>query len=93
MTGLHPRSLHKLPPHYRPSQTMLNEVGLDFDGDLGGLKKGPPLQRPRLHPVWVCVALSIPILMICVNPAYGVFFVSGAAFGVFGMLVRDAAHR
>ena len=69
---------------------MLDEVGLDFDDDLGGLKKGPPLQRPRLHPVWICVALSIPILMICVNPVYGWGFVCGAVMGATGMLIWQA---
>ena len=69
---------------------MLDGVGLDFDDDLGGLQKGPPGQRPRLHPAWIWTALAIPLLLIAINPAYGWGFVCGAAFGVTGMLIwRD----
>lgn len=36
------KQLYRLPPGYAPSSNMLSEVGLDFDDDLGGLKKKPP---------------------------------------------------
>ena len=81
------RGLYKPRPDDIPSNKMLDEVGLDFDNDLGGLQKGPPPPRSRLHPLWLWVALSIPILLIWVNPAYGWGFICGAASGLVAALV------
>ena len=69
---------------------MLDEVGLDFDDDLGGLQKGPRVKRPHLHPAWWLAALAIPLLLIAINPAYGLGFVCGVTFGVTGMLIWRA---
>ena len=85
-------NLLKFPPGYVPSNKMLDHVGLDFDDDLGGLQKGPRIKRPSLHPAWWLGALSIPLLLIAINPAYGWGFVCGAVCGVTGMLIRLSAH-
>lgn len=71
---------------------MLDEVSLDFDGDLGGLKKGARPSPPRLHPAWIWTALSIPILLVWAHPPFGLGAICGVAFGVAGMLVWDANH-
>ena len=82
---------YHLPKGYAPSASMLDAVGLDFDGDLGGLRKGPPIHRPRLHPFWFFVMALILVLLIAANPAYGLGFVFGVIAGAKGMLVADLA--
>lgn len=82
-----PDGRYALPPGYEPSQRMLDDVGLDFDDDLGGLTKGPPPLRRRLHPAGALVAIVIILLLICINPVYGAGFVSGVILGAVGMLV------
>lgn len=79
-------------PGYAPSQRMLDEVGLDFDDDLGGMQKGPTDWRPRLHPLWAVAALSFLPLLIWANPAYGFGFICGAVMGATGMLVWNVRH-
>lgn len=65
----------------RPAK-ILDEVGLDFDDDLGGLQKGPRIQKPRLHPLWWLVALIIPLILIVINPTYGFGFIGGTIIGL-----------
>ena len=88
-------NLYRMPDGFRQSAEMFSDAGLDFDGDLGGLRKGPPINRPRLHPVWFLVMASIPVLLIAANPACGLGFVFGAAAGATGMLVATLldAHQ
>lgn len=88
-----PERFYKPRPGDTPSGKMLDDVGLDFDGDLGGLKKDPPIARPRPHAAWICLALSIPIMLIAASPGAGWMFIAGVALGVTGMLVIDAARR
>ena len=76
-------------PDYTPSPAMHSEVGFDFDGDLGGLRKGPRISAPRLHPAWVLQAATIPTLLFFINPAYGVMFMAGAIIGAVGVLIFD----
>lgn len=72
---------YTFPPDYAPSDAMLSEVSLDFDGDLGGLSKGPRIERDRLHPVWLLVALAILIMLILANSTYGLGFIGGTIIG------------
>ena len=88
-------NLYRMPDGFAASAESLSDVGLDFDGDLGGLRKGPPIHRPRLHPFWFFVMALIPVLLIAANPACGIGFVFGAAAGATGMLVATLldAHQ
>lgn len=71
---------------------MLDDVGLDFDGDLSGLMKGA-VKPSRRSPYPALGALLImALLLIWVNPAYGLGVVSGAVFGATGVLIADAAR-
>lgn len=85
-----PDGRYRFPPCYKPSDAMLDEVGLDFDDDLGGLQKGPLPSRPRLNPVWMLFLIPIPLLLIWANPAYGFGVVCGAVMGATGMLIWRA---
>ena len=78
-----------MPPGFKPSDKMLDEVGLDFDHDLGGLKKGPALLRPRLHPAWAWLALAILPMLIAADARYGFGFIAGA----LAALVWQSARR
>lgn len=77
-------------PNYKPSQKMLDEVGLDFDDDLGGLTKHR-LPGRHLSFGWVWLALAIPLIMILVNPLYGVGFISGVIYTCVGLLAYEAS--
>ena len=85
------KNYYRMPEGFVPSAKSLSGVGFDFDDDLGGLRKGPPIHRPRLHPFWFFVMASIPVLLIAANPAYGLGFVFGVIAGAKGMLVADLA--
>lgn len=65
---------------------MLDEVGFDFDNDLGGLKKGPRHPRPHLHRAWRWTMFATIILLVCMNPVYGAGLVSGVAIGIVATL-------
>lgn len=77
-------------PNYKPTKKMLDEVGLDFDDDLEGLTKHK-LPRKHLSSIWVWLALAIPLIMILVNPLYGVGFISGVIYTCVGLLAYEAS--
>lgn len=85
------RGFYTFPPGFRASSKMLDDVGLDFDGDLGGLMKGAvkPYRTTRYPAL---VALFILVLLIWVNPEYGLGVVCGIVFGATGVLIADAAR-
>lgn len=68
--------LYALPEGYAPTPAMLNKVGLDFDGDLGGLKKRPhklPARPPKFWdskwPVVIILAIGAAGLIAIFAPA------------------------
>ena len=93
MTGPAPGGWrYRMAPGHAPSAAMLDAVGLDFDGDLGGLKKHPVPPPPRLHPAWVWLALCVPPLLVIADAAFGLGFIAGLAGGVAAMLVAEASR-
>lgn len=80
------------PPGFRTSSKMLDEAGLDFDGDLGGLMKGAVKPSRRTPYPALGALLIMALLLIWVNPAYGIGVVSGAVFGATGVLIADTAR-
>ena len=80
---------YKFPPDYTPSQHMLDEVGMDFDDDLGGLKKDVPLRPLRLHPAWLWLLFTPILLLFWTDPAYVFMLISGMAMGAVGVLILD----
>ena len=68
---------------------MLDEVGMDFDGDLGGLKKDVSHRPSRLHPAWLLLLLAPFLLLFWAAPAIGVMFLSGMTIGAVGVLILD----
>lgn len=84
-----PVGRYRMPPGYAPSQRMLDEVSLDFDGDLGGLKKGPLAVKPsRALMMWA--AIAIPIGLMAANVTFGCGFIAGILYGVMGCLIHEA---
>ena len=80
---------YNFPPGYKPSQNMLDEVGMDFDGDLGGLKKDVPPRRSRLNPAWLWLLFAPFLLLFWADPAYVFMFMAGMATGAVGILILD----
>ena len=80
---------YNFPPGYKPSQNMLDEVGMDFDGDLGGLKKDAPPRRSRLNPAWLWLLFAPFLLLFWADPAYVFMFMAGMATGAVGILILD----
>ena len=80
---------YKFPPDYTPSQHMLDEVGMDFDDDLGGLKRGAPPRRSRLHLAWLWLLFTPFLLLFWAAPAYVFMFMAGMAIGAVGVLILD----
>lgn len=80
---------YKSPPDYKPSQRMLEEVGMDFDGDLGGLKKDVTYRRSRLNPAWLWLLFAPLTLLFWTDPAYVFMLIAGMAIGAVGVLILD----
>ena len=86
------RGFYTFPPGFRASSKMLDEAGLDFDGDLGGLMKGAVKPSCRTPYPALGALLIMALLLIWVNPEYGLGVVSGAVFGATGVLIADTAR-
>ena len=76
-------------PGDTPGNKTLDEVGMDFDGDLGGLKKHVSYRRSRLHPAWLLLLLVPFLLLLWEAPAYVFMLIAGAAIGAVGVLMLD----
>lgn len=76
---------------HAPSQNMLDDVGLDFDGDLGGLRKGRGRQSNRwMAGAAVILVVILWIAMLAANVAFGCGFMAGLIYGALGCMVWEA---
>ena len=79
------------PPDYEPSQAMLDEVGLYFDGDLAEMQKGSKRKRPRLSALWLLLIAFCLLVLFWIDPSYGFLFIAGAALSAVGGLIWFSA--
>ncbi len=81
----------EMPPDYEPSQAMLDEVGLYFDGDLAEMQEGGKRKRSRLSPLWLFLIAFCLLVLFLIDPSYGFLFISGAVMSAVGGLIWCSA--
>ena len=80
---------YKPRPGDTPTNNMLDEVGLVFDDDLGGLKKDVSYRPSRLNPAWLLLLFAPFLLLLWTDPAYVFMLIAGVAVGAVGVLIWD----
>ena len=72
---------------YKPSEKMLDEVGFNFDHDLGGLKKETRFKKSHLNPLWLSVLVLLTLFLLWVDLPYGFLFIIGFVYGAIAILI------